>query len=180
MYFIYLVMAIYFPAMYNIQPAYLGANYLLIGGAYLVGGLLGHLSAAVSMEWQMAGRLGLPWIMFIISVATNFMVGWFITYAEYAQTVCTILLCAFLRGVMLPGAISYCVDLQRQEAKSVLDGIATLQLIFSVVLQAGGASVDMESLFVWVFGVISGLMLLCCIPVTLFLFRRLFEKAPLL
>ena len=112
MYFIYLVIALFFPASpFDLTPTQTGTCYMLISACYMLGGLLGSIFAkAVHQRLGFAGRMLLPVITFLILAIGNFAIGWTLALNDFWMTFSIILVCAVLRGFVLPGLCFLCVN----------------------------------------------------------------------
>lgn len=106
MYFIYLIIALYFPEKFFLDPTKIGVCYSLIGFCYFAGGIFGSFYARfIQKKFDFSGRMLIPVIIFLILAAGNFLVGFSLSDSEtgFWETFSLVLICAGLRGFILPG-----------------------------------------------------------------------------
>lgn len=74
------------------------------------------------------------------------------------------------------GAVTYCIELQTKDAKSIIEGLSTVQLFISFLAQMIGTLIESQVSFDWTFSSISILMIVSCIPVCFFILKRLISS----
>ena len=173
MHFIYLIIGLYFPTEFGLDPIQTGQCFLTIGLCYITGGFLGSILAKFTYgKISFTTRMILSLFPFIFLAVGNFLVGWSLPQGNFWLCFSFILGCAALRGFILPGAVSYTIELQGQQTKSILDGLAVIQIFMSFLAQMIGTLLDSQVPVYWTFTVISILMVCSCVPVLFFVIKR--------
>ena len=178
LYLVYLAIAAVFanPNTYNLSAMVIGSIYTGIGFSLGVGSVVGGaISIFLTKKFEMAGRLILPVIVVYLLGLGSLILGLSLNLdvEEVYIPIVVIMLCSVLRGLILPGLFTYCIELNPKSAFATIETLTVIQYFFAGFFQMSGTIMGSLIDYPLSFAVIGLLMLVGSFPVTLFLFKRL-------
>lgn len=175
---IYLVIGSYFPNHYSLNSFEVGTIYLIVGILLAIGVLIGEILAyLLNKKFEIAGRILIPIVVLFILGFGSMTLGWTLgnTEKQYIPLI-VILTCSFLRGTILPGLITYCIELQPKSAANIVEGLTVIQFLAAAVFQMLGTVIGVLEDYPLAFVSLGLLLLISGVPVTIIALKRLYER----
>jgi len=182
LYLIYLTIGILFPYRYSTQikdPFAVGIVYFIMGISTAVGAGVGTLiSYLLRKKFDIGGHLIMPVVVLIMLSFGSLLLGWSLEQATQAGVpVAVVVICGLVRGSVIPGLISYCIEIQPMSAERIIERLTFSQLLFGGIFQLAGTLLETAlSSYPLSFVIIAFLMIIGCLPVLIYLFQRLAQS----
>ena len=120
----------------------------------------------------------MPVVVLIMLSFGSLLLGWSLEQATQAGVpVAVVVICGLVRGSVIPGLISYCIEIQPMSAERIIERLTFSQLLFGGIFQLAGTLLETAlSSYPLSFVIIAFLMIIGCLPVLIYLFQRLAQS----
>merc|ERR1712137_874037 len=159
---------------YSFTSLEIGSVFSGIGVSLAIGAIAGAvISFFLQKKYDIAGRLMVPLIVVYVLAFGSLVLGWSLEESKQDYVAITIIiLCSILRGLILPGLFTYCIELNPKNSFGTIETLTVVQYFVSALFQMVGTILGVFISYTVTFIIIGFLMMICALPVILYLFKR--------